>query len=110
MEVDEEEDEYMSGYLNKKEDGNKWVLYWVVLTDRLLKHFKVCHNYDYDDTEECSLVGWTEVTPQTKCILGKKKDNGYLFYIEKRGKYGTIQFNSISIREIKGTMARGQLH
>jgi len=86
MEVYEEEDEYMSGYLNKKEDGNKWVLYWVVLTDRLLKHFKVCHNYDYDDTEECSLVGWTEVTPQTKCILGKKKDNGYLFYIEKRGK------------------------
>ena len=76
--------EYICGWLNKKEDGNKWVEYWVVILGRLLK----CHRCEPKNKEHAEdyLIGWIELTCDTKCINGKTKDCHFPFYIEKRGK------------------------
>lgn len=77
---------YIEGYLSKKEE--KWVEFWIVLEDRYL----MIHSSKPTTTtnEGCydRLIGWIEITNQTKCIMGKKKSYSFPFYIQTRnGKY-----------------------
>ena len=98
----------MEGYLCKKEEGNRWIQYWTVLQGNQLKfHHTMCNSNDCiggggGGDNDCSggdgesgdrnvrccsglkLIGWIDITADTRCIQGKKKNSGYTFYIEKQ--------------------------
>ena len=81
----------MEGYLHKKEEGNRWVQYWAILHERLLKLHVYedggnlgnlgNHGNHSNSAEGLKLIGWIEITSESRCIQGKKKSS---FYIEKQ--------------------------
>lgn len=82
-EVEEKETivKYMEGYLHKKEDRNKWLESWVILERRHL----FFHRQKPERINE-HLIGWVELTPDTKCTMGKKRGYTFPFYVEKQKK------------------------
>lgn len=74
--------EDVCGFLEKKEDGNKWIKYWVVLLTGRLKHY-TCIPSSQDDTNGGPLIGWIDLTRDTKCTISKQKGHYFPFYVEK---------------------------
>lgn len=74
---------YIEGYLHKKEERNKWVEFWVALEGRFLKFQR--HKLENENIGS-RLIGWIELTKESKCYMGRKKDYSFPFYIQKPGK------------------------
>ena len=74
---------YISGFLHKKEES--WVEYWMVLREVCL----FIHSAKpAQQTERDLLIGWIEISTETRCIMGKKRGYSFQFYVRTNtGKY-----------------------
>ena len=71
--------DYLCGSLMKKVDVEEWTEYWVVLEGTTLMCYDTKHNTK-------PLIGWIELTRDTRYSLGREKKRSFPFCITKEGK------------------------
>ena len=69
----------MQGSLEKKEKRKTWYQYWAILQSPYLKL--------YPADRKDHLIGWIELNEGARCILGKKSEGKFTFYISVGNRY-----------------------
>eukprot|EP00112_Aurelia_sp_Birch-Aquarium-sp1_P008103 Seg1889.5 transcript_id=Seg1889.5/GoldUCD/mRNA.D3Y31 product="hypothetical protein" protein_id=Seg1889.5/GoldUCD/D3Y31 len=76
--VTDEPKKYIEQFLQKKEANGKWIEYWVICRGNFLLFYS--HRCETSELRD-SFRGFIELTPGTRCLIGKRKKYSFPFFL-----------------------------